>query len=222
MEKVIIDISKLVIGKPLFTYNFNIDSLNLNGFTPLMAITLYERLNVCVNCDRCRDRKLPLDKEFIKLNNIGSCKCKPDAEFYIRHIIISIVGNPINTLPLDSIYHIDAFFGRKTIKINEDINNIFLRNDITGLEHISFSIYNSMDENDDTNKNKVIDLFTYKRIYYRETQFADKYELNYFTKFTGLKKSDAYGLHFFSIVENYMKPSIQNTEKKICPHIAKK
>jgi len=213
------------IGNTIFPYDFEKGSLDLEALMPLMTITLYERLNICVNCWDSRDKKLPLEPEFIKINNIGPCICDLIGEFLIRHIIISVVGNPVSTLPLEAIYHIDAVYGIKHI-LPDNINNISLRKDIDGLERIAFSIYESMDGCDLTNKDNIIKLFTYARKYYRITGLPDKCEINYFNTFKGLKKYDAYGLQFLNLVENYMKHSLpgieMQREQKENPHVGRK
>jgi len=217
------------IGNTLCCYDFEESSLDLEGglmpLMPLMTITLYERLNICINCWRSRDRKLPLEPGFIKLNDIGPCICDPIGEFYIRHIIISVVGNPVSSLPLEAIYHIDAVYGVKQIS-PDNISDILLRKNITGLERVAFSIYKSMDECDSTNKDNIIQLFTYTRKYYRITGLPDKCEINYFNTFKGLKKYDVYGLQFINLVEQYMKPSLpgieMQREQKENPHVERK
>lgn len=192
------------IGKTVSTYEVDSDKM----LVPLAVLTFYERLNVCINCDRTRDRKLPLDHEFIKANNIGDCTCDPIPELFIKNIIISIVDS--TTLPIDSIYHIDAICGVQKIKPE----HILMRGDVTGMYNINFSIYESMDEYDLINKGKVTQLFTYDRKYYRKTNLPDKCGINYFREFKGVKLSSTYMLYFLTLVEKYMRPVIVNTEKK--------
>ena len=189
--------------------------LDLSGMSPLLVISLYERQNLCYDC---RDNKYPYD-DFHMYDDNRPCSCKPIAKMKIKHIIISVIGNPVSSLPNDSIYHIDAIYGVKNISPEESIDDILMRNNITELEHTTFSIYNSMDEQDMPNKETIKTLFTY-------SGRPDKFDITYFKTFQGAKKYDSYGLQFLNLLENYMKPASPATaiqrEQKANPHVGRK
>lgn len=189
--------------------------LDLGAMSPLLVISLYERQN---SCYECKDYKDPYD-EYGMDKPKPRCYCEQIAKMKIKHIIISVIGNPVSSLPNDSIYHIDAIYGVKNIPPEESINDILMRNNITGLEHTTFSIYNSMDEQDMPNKETIKTLFNY-------SGRPDKFDITYFNTFRGAKKYDTYGVQFLTLLDNYMKPVSPATaiqrEQKANPHVGRK
>jgi len=219
-QKNVLDLEKLQRARVHATascYDFDDGNLlDLGAMSPLLVISLYERQNLCYEC---RDYKYPYDEFAMFDDDNRPCYCKPIAEMKIKHIIISVIGNPVSSLPNDSVYHIDAIYGVKNIPPEESIDDILLRNNITGLEHTTFSIYNSMDEQDMPNKETIKTLFNYSGC-------PDKFDITYFKTFQGAKKYDIYGLQFLTLLENYMKPASPATarqrEQKANPHVGRK
>jgi hypothetical protein len=143
-----------------YTYT-NSDEL-FDGFTPLFTFTIYYMPFRRDECHYCYNKKHGLGYIQVRQN---SCYCD-NPEYIIGNIIVSCVGNPIKTKPDETIYKID-FMSDFCYKL--DLTNLFYRNDYYKVAATNyyykktiFSIYNSMDENDEISKKLVDEIFNFK------------------------------------------------------------
>lgn len=199
-----------------------------DGFTPLFTFTIYYDDVWDDECNHC----------FYKYHNNmkikvpqNSCYCD-NREYFIANIIVSAVGNPIKTNPHETIFKID-FISAYCLK--SEMNNIFYRSNFKVINDIHkrtiFSLYNSMDENDEISKNLVDKIFNkeyashVERDKINEITHKKHHDLhiygNFFHEFNGKESREKYYSCFIDIIKNILQSKPQ-TETKENPHIGMK
>jgi hypothetical protein len=207
-----------------YTYN-NSEEL-FDGFTPLFTFTIYYNQSLRKDCSYCWQNRYRWRSNFRPRQN--SCYCD-NPEYIIGNIVVSCVGNPIKTKPDETIYKIDFMsdfcykldlnnFNLRTHYFKDSSNNYIYKKTI-------FSIYNSMDENDEISKKLVDEIFNFKYAEYIRKEFEEHYDLNYygnfFQEFSGIESREKYFSCFIDIINNILNVQSQ-TETKENPHIGMK
>ena len=210
-----------------YTYT-NSDEL-FDGFTPLFAFTIcYMRSRRGAECGYCWLNTYRWTSLTPRQN---SCYCD-NPEYIIGNIVVSCVGDPIKTKPDETIYKIDFI---RDYCIKSDLNNLFYRNDYYKVADTNylykktiFSIYNSMDENDEISKKLVDEIFNFKYLEYSKKEWKEdeeSFDLNYygnfFQEFSGKESREKYFSCFVDILNNILNAQSQ-IEKKENPHIGMK
>jgi hypothetical protein len=203
-------------------YTYTNSNELFDGFTPIFTFTIYYmpfRRDECGYCWQNRYRWA------LHPPRQNSCYCD-NPEYIIGNIIVSCVGEPITTKPDETIYKIDFI---RDFCIKSDLDNLFYRNDYLNdssnnyiYKKTIFSIYNSMDENDEISKNLVDEIFNFKYNEYTRKENEESYDLNingnFFQEFSGRESREKYFSCFIDILNNILKAKSQ-IEKKENPHI---
>lgn len=241
------DQTKLHSFKKISQYSYNNTNIDFNGFTPIFTFTISynPHMKICNYCLRNNNKYFNIleyeyycdENIYYKIRDVyddygDSCNCDNPIHL-IGNIIVSGVGNPIKTTPDETIYKIDF---QNDFCFKSELNNFFYRYDY-GINtsklynKTTFSVYNSMDENDEISKKIVDDIFNLK--YFEFSKYVknvDEHKLEYdlniygniFQDFVGNASIEKYYLCFIDIIKNIMKSNTEIIEKKENPHIGKK
>lgn len=188
MQKVSIWKKPLFHGKPI-----GLDYETTRPLFQSFTIILLEK------CERCSDVN-----DFSELRYFGvPCSCPSDMQIEYTQRIVSVIGNPVKTLPNESIYNIKIVKGQclwsELYTACLDIDNLVC----------DFSIDYSMQSSDE---------------YYRKLAcdyLLDMPEPQPFANFAGVKDNSAYYLAFKSLVSKLMMPIVPEVQKEN-PHISAK